>query len=1021
MMKKIPLKAIAGAVLAAAAFFAYGCSEKLELSWGEESPAEVRLRFSFGERESPLLTKSSLYEDTEKISDINIFIWRDGKCMHNDYVKMPSDGIKMTLVSGARYSFYAIANCGRRIVPQESGWESDERSMARLKATFPETDGAAAALPMAAVARDRMMRDGGQDVVLEMVRLVSRIVFEFRPDTALSGSGISITGVRLRDAAQCMTPFSDGSRAGEDEVADGDFSSETDLEAINGGGQMVFYAFENCWGDLLEGNTDQKRKVPDEIGEICGPTYIEVSCAFNGSGLLSGGITYRIYLGSDAVKNFDIVRNSSYRVQLMGSKDGLSEISWRIDKDLSYNDYLVDWEITRCAHEPDDLYAGEVFSAEITSADPSVISYVGDSLEDMAGCCTMRCIAGNTSGKPENDPIVFTPLKMDGGRLAFCGTCRDEVSGGELWLCDSEGRKISKVADGLNVATPELVFSSEERADMPAAEAGNPVATINGGIAGIRAYLCDREGRNLLAGDGKGFGFASDVFEFSVFDDSRNWADVKKAGGLSTYISQKYDQDADGLEGQPFCVVNLKMTNTGNDLKANADLWKMVDEKGCMNIGIADSRLPIIGTKSFDVSYIPFEAVFYDGAYGGREVRKKYGIRSLFFCTVKNPSRMSFNLRYLVAGKRHKSMKPLYDTEPPTGMSICYFDSPATMPMPQTLYMYLAEALVTSNSTGSFFSCEKTVADDGTIIIGFNRNLYDFRTAVMTADVQYKRSVYGYHEAIGSYNPDSYCFALEAMDIMIDLSSCTDGPLQYSFENATEDGGAEAGYVYSEDYKLRYIIGMTADEIPSGFQNRLYSGYPGVTPINMSKVMKQKRKITVSMEKQSSPYYSLKTDKAISNTYIKPSIVCRGFCRTHVNGQKKDPVDYTSEEIYAPSVTATYTSAGTKVNLSRTGINTLFQKIFDKTYNDSNKKYIKGTPWQHHAHPESLSMDLTFQKSGSTGSWFLYQFNPYDAVSLEYDNAGYSATYDSNPYTVSTSVDWKTTHGRFANSIVMIE
>ena len=180
------------------------------------------------------------------------------------------------------------------------------------------------------------------------------------------------------------------------------------------------------------------------------------------------------------------------------------------------------------------------------------------------------------------------------------------------------------------------------------------------------------------------------------------------------------------------------------------------------------------------------------------------------------------------------------------------------------------------------------------------------------------------------------------------------------------------------------------------------------------------RGIRIGMYNSSSPYYTLRTDGAIHNTYIKPSLICKGFCRTHVNGQKKDPVDYYPETDYVPDETLSSRPAGTYA-LARGGINALFSEIYDYTFDDSVKKYFKGTPWAHHAHPTEMILDLSFKRVNASGNWYVYKFEPYTPVSLTYDNSGYSAEYDENPYTVATSVDWETMHGKFSNKIIIVQ
>ena len=1008
--------------LMTAALLSSGCTENpMPEGTKKGEMAEVTFRFICEDTGAPVLTKSSMFEG-ETVSDINLYIWRNGSCIHHEFIKMDSDTYRIPLVTETSYSFYVLANCGKAVEPDGNGWMKDEGSMESLAIRFPDISEGTKPLPMGAVLKNRFIGEPEPRLNVELVRLVSRIVFSYVPDDSLGASGISITDVRLCDAAQRMTPFSEKSMAEDGDVAEGDFASEEDLLAINGGGSIEFYAFENCWGDLLPGNTDQKKKVPDELGYVTGPTYIEVSCTFEGSGLLTGDITYRIYLGSDAVSNFDLVRNSSYRIQLFGSRDGLDEVSWRIDKDVSFNNYLVQWTIARGAHAADNLYIGEMFLGRLSSVDQSVISYFGDNLADLTDKCTIRCI-GNSSDNPGNDPISFTPFEMnDNGEIIFEGTCRREYSGGELWLCDAGGRKVSKIALGLNVKTPEIVLSSEDRAVTPDTEERTPSATINGNIADIYAYFCDSIGRNLLADDGKGYGFASDVFNIKVIDDSARWSSAKKSGCISTYISDKYSGSVGGLYGQPFCTVNLKMSNTGKDASANSTLWTMVGTSGCLNIGIADNVHSMHKQKAFDVSYFPFDIAFFDKAYGGKTAAGKYGISSSFFFTVSNRSNMSFSFKYLALTQRGSAGKALFGTTTPSGTDIYFYDCPASINLPPNLSMLMAEAVITTVTSGNFTSCRMTRADDGTTIIGLDKNFNNLLHATWTAEAQLTYDRYGYYNSALSQKTDGF-YNKNGITVMVDFAASNGMALSYDFSEELEDSGAESSYVYSNDYDFKgcsYYSSNVYKGHTYGDASRVFKNYSYLTPQNISITMKKMRDIKIGMVNSSQhPYFTLKSDGAVSNTYIKPSLNCKGFCRTHVHGQKKDPVDYYPEANYAPDVTVSSNSAGTHA-LAYEGIMTLFNTIYSKTFDDSNKNYIKGTPWQHHAHPTKVILDLSFKRVNASGNWYVYKFEPYTPVNLTYDNSGYSSKYDDNPYTVTTSIDWKTMHGRFSHKIIMV-
>ena len=62
------------------------------------------------------------------------------------------------------------------------------------------------------------------------------------------------------------------------------------------------------------------------------PVYLET--VVEGTGIYVGSITYRSYLGQDAISDFDIRRNSRYNWRIQYLKDGLQYNDWKHDNDL---------------------------------------------------------------------------------------------------------------------------------------------------------------------------------------------------------------------------------------------------------------------------------------------------------------------------------------------------------------------------------------------------------------------------------------------------------------------------------------------------------------------------------------------------------------------------------------------------------------------------------------------------------------------------------------------------------------
>ncbi|MGN1219710.1 MAG: hypothetical protein ACI4TU_02075 [Candidatus Cryptobacteroides sp.] len=107
---------------------------------------------------------------------------------------------------------------------------------------------------------------------------------------------------------------------------------------------LVFYVPENMQGQLLPGNTDPYRKVPQNISSLdkdysglC--TYLEFNAERknNGNGY-SGGVTYRYYLGADSTTDFNIERNCKYNMTLDFTENGFFIQSWKVERHEDWSD-----------------------------------------------------------------------------------------------------------------------------------------------------------------------------------------------------------------------------------------------------------------------------------------------------------------------------------------------------------------------------------------------------------------------------------------------------------------------------------------------------------------------------------------------------------------------------------------------------------------------------------------------------------------------------------------------------------
>ena len=282
-------------------------------------------------------TRSSFLSDESGIRDVNVFLYRAGRL---EWQEWRDSGAPLTLelLEGETYSLYALANVGERQAPAS---ESDmHQYVLDLDLSAQEDRLPMASSPGLSFTVLPPLPDGGipagNQVQVELIRLAAK--YDFRVDrTALQYGSFTVESVRIRQAARLMDVFGPGSAVqSPEQVADGDYASESDLARLNQSGAVAFYLLENCQGTLLPGNTDPWRKEyfdASVAGKAPLCTYLEVKGRYTDrSGGLHATHTYRMFLGSDATTNFDVLRNTEYTLTLSVTDLGVFRESWKVER-----------------------------------------------------------------------------------------------------------------------------------------------------------------------------------------------------------------------------------------------------------------------------------------------------------------------------------------------------------------------------------------------------------------------------------------------------------------------------------------------------------------------------------------------------------------------------------------------------------------------------------------------------------------------------------------------------------------
>lgn len=291
--------------------------------------------------DDPHTTKSAFAGAPDAVKNYNLLVYTDG-VLAAKYYREGSGELVLRVGAGTVCDYYCVANAG----DVTGGFQVGVSRENELEGwTLTTSVAGAEALPMAWSARNlsysRAELLSGTRLPVKLKRLVAQY------DIVIDRSGLQRYAFTATSLSLCgpaaVKPFAE-SKATSSAVRT-DYAVQADLAALNRGGATHYYPLENRWGVLLPGNTDPWAKVPGNLPSGAQPSYIELS----GQVILTDGsavtfpVTYRFYLGADAVSDFDVVRNRVYTVTLTLSDAAIErqEPSWKVEKGSYVEHYLV--------------------------------------------------------------------------------------------------------------------------------------------------------------------------------------------------------------------------------------------------------------------------------------------------------------------------------------------------------------------------------------------------------------------------------------------------------------------------------------------------------------------------------------------------------------------------------------------------------------------------------------------------------------------------------------------------------
>lgn len=303
--------------------------------------------------ESQPMTKSSFGgSDNGDITDITgayvAAYMEDGGMFMGEAYDPAGNSVELTLLSGYRYRFLTLVNCGKPQMPDNL------KAALKMRISLPAAssgDPFPGGLPMAGN-EVRQIDFGGDLGNLAAARMVSRWNVSFsNPD----GLHYSIKSVRIRNGASDFAPWSEGSAASA--AIDGDRASSADLTRLNahmdGTVSIPLYVVENMRGNYPGISTPAARSGENLAAQADTSlfTYCEVALEFDGqngeyvpiTGAPAGrDVVYRHYLGSgnsSLTSDFNVPRGNVFSLTFTGTRAGLESAvsggsTWRLEANV---------------------------------------------------------------------------------------------------------------------------------------------------------------------------------------------------------------------------------------------------------------------------------------------------------------------------------------------------------------------------------------------------------------------------------------------------------------------------------------------------------------------------------------------------------------------------------------------------------------------------------------------------------------------------------------------------------------
>ena len=266
-----------------------------------------------------LLTGSDI--ETKKTEITLAAYGEDGVLATSGHLTTNLKSLALELEPNRNYTIYALVNMG----DQTGAISRSESELSTLTYRIPSYSEGAGSIAFRGIPMAGKLSYPGAGTVIPVERLLAKVTVQ----VSCEWPGAAIRSARVCQLNRILRPF--GEATLQEDWDQQEFHDGTGTAS----GTFVFYVPENRQG-TISGIQSPRDKSPDRNDKVNARknrlTYLET--IVEGTGIYVGSITYRSYLGQNAVSNFDFHRNARYNWTIRYLKDGLQYNDWKHENDL---------------------------------------------------------------------------------------------------------------------------------------------------------------------------------------------------------------------------------------------------------------------------------------------------------------------------------------------------------------------------------------------------------------------------------------------------------------------------------------------------------------------------------------------------------------------------------------------------------------------------------------------------------------------------------------------------------------